>query len=175
MKIKDPKVNGLRLKLHREKKKAYRKRVNESKENQTRILPSPHFPTSQWSAGDLVMNALPKTPNKRNKIVQSLSQKFNLWTVLNSKKPGRPENDLSEYEVEWLCQFKDRLTITHSNTWKKDQRYIGKENGKIKFVPICYLLWTIRDLLEIINGCSGILQGRPSSNSFQKLTFRQLY
>ena len=122
-----------------------------------------------------VMNALPKSPNKRNKIVQSLSQKFNLWTVLKSKKPGRPENDLSEYEVEWLCQFTDRLTITHSNTWKKDQRYIGKENGKIKFVPICYLLWTIRDLLEIINGCSGILQGRRSSNSFQKLTFRQLY
>ena len=104
-----------------------------------------------------------------------VSQKFNLWTVLKSKKPGRPENDLIEYEVEWLCQFMDRLNVTYTNLWKKDQRYIGKENGKIKISPICYFLWIIRDLIEIINGCSGILQRRRFSNSFQKLTFRQLY
>ena len=28
-----------------------------------------------------------------------------------------------------------------------------------KFVPILYLLWTIINLLEITNGCFGIVQG----------------
>ena len=41
---------------------------------------------------------------------------------------------------------------------KKDPRYIDQANGKSKFVPIRYLLWTIRDLLQIINGYSGIIQ-----------------
>ena len=46
------------------------------------------------------------------------------------------------------------------------------------FVPIKYLLWNIRDLLNIANGCS--LANEIDSDSFPKvfdkqLTFRQLY
>ena len=51
----------------------------------------------------------------------------------------------------------DRHDITYTNPGEKDQLYIGKENGKSKFVPIYYPLWKIRDLLETINGCSGIV------------------
>ena len=36
-------------------------------------------------------------------------------SLLNSKKPGRPENDLSEDEVEWFCQFIERPDITDTN------------------------------------------------------------
>ena len=78
--------------------------------------------------------------------------------LTSKKKQGRPENELSPEETEWLIKFMDRPDITYTNPGKKDQRYVGKENGKIKFVPIRYLLWTIRDLLDIINGCSGMVQ-----------------
>ena len=96
---------------------------------------------------------------------------------MNNKNPGRPSNDLSEDEVEWLCKFMEGPDITYTNPGKKDQRYIGKENGKSKFVSIRYLLKTIRDLLEILNGCSSVIQSE--TNDFPKifekeLTFRQL-
>ena len=182
MKVKDPKANEFRLKLQREKKREYRKKVNEAKENQT----PPSSAESSFSNKSVKcrslkksVDALPKSPNKRHEIVQSLSQKFNLRIKLTSnKKQGRPENELSPEETEWLIEFMDRPDITYTNPGKKDQRYVGKENGKSKFVPIRYLLWTIRDLLDIINGCSGMVQNETDdfSTIFDKnLTFRQLY
>ena len=75
-----------------------------------------------------------------------------------NKKPGRPENDLTEEEIDWLSEFMKRPDITYTNPGKKDQRYIGKKDDKSMFVPIGYLLWTIRDLLDIINGCSLVIE-----------------
>ena len=153
--------------------------MNESKENQIPSSAESLFFNKSVKCGSLkeAVNALPKGSNKRNEIVQSLSQKFNLRISLSSKNLGRPENDLSEDEVEWSSQYMDRPNITYTNPGKKDQRYIGKENGKSKFVPIYYLLWTIRDLLQIINGCSGIVQSETDDFTTifdKKLTFRQL-
>ena len=34
---------------------------------------------------------------------------------LNNKKLGCLENDLSQDEIEWLCQFMDRLNSTCTN------------------------------------------------------------
>ena len=123
MKVKDLKANELRLKLQREKKRAYRKRMNESKENQISNSAEFSFFNKSVKCRSLtkVLNALPKSPNKRNEIAQSLSQKFNLRIVLNSKKSGRSENYLSEDKVEWLCQFMDRPDITYTQSGKKDQ------------------------------------------------------
>ena len=53
----------------------------------------------------------------------------------------------------------------------------GTENDKSKFVPIHFLLWTIRDLLQITNGCSGIVQSETDDFTTifdKKFTFRQL-
>ena len=159
--------------MQREKKREYRKKVNEAKENQ--IPPS----SAESSFSNKAVDALLKSPNKRHEIVQSLSQKFNLRIKLTlNKKQGRPENELSPKENEWLIEFMDRPDITYTNPGKKNQRYVGKENGKSKFVSIRYLLWIIRDFLDIINGCSGIVQNETDdfSTIFDKnLTFRQLY
>ena len=76
---------------------------------------------------------------------------------------------MSIYEQTQYCLYKPG---------EKDQQCIGKENGKSKIFPIRYLLWTIRDLLEIINGCSGIVQSEIDDFTaiFDRiLTFRQLY
>ena len=53
----------------------------------------------------------------------------------------------------------------------KDQRYTGKEDSKSKFVPICYHIWTIIDLLEIINGCFGIVQSETDDEFRQDVEF----
>ena len=57
----------------------------------------------------------------------------------------------------------ERPDITYTNPGRRDQKYIGKENGKSKFVPIRYLLWTLRDLLDMINGCSLVAQEKFGS------------
>ena len=156
LKAKDPSANELRLKIQREKKREYRKKVSALKSKEIQSPPESYsFSTKAIKCRSLkkAVDALPRSSNKWIEIVQSLSKKFNLRIVLN-KSPWRPSNDLSENEVEWLCKFMEIPDITYTNPGKKDQRYIGKENGKSKFVPIRYLLWTIRDLLEILNGCS---------------------
>ena len=81
------------------------------------------------------------------------------------------ENNLSEAKVERLCQFMNRPNITCKNAGKKNQRYTGKEDSKSKFVPICYHIWTIIDLLEIINGCFGIVQSETDDEFRQDVEF----
>ena len=82
-----------------------------------------------------------------------------LRIALHTKNSGRPENNLSEDKVERLCQFMNRPNITCKNAGEKDQQYTGKKDVQSKFVPICYHIWTIKNLLEIIDGCSGIVHG----------------
>ena len=52
--------------------------------------------------------------------MQSLSKKFNLRIVLNNKSPGRPSNNLSEDEVEWLCKFMEGPDITYTYCYLRD-------------------------------------------------------
>ena len=131
-------------------KREYRKRVSlEISQNQS--LSSSSSSTSSFSTKAVkgrrlkkACDALPKSPRKRSEIVQSLSKKFNLRINLATKKPGRPVNELSADKISWLLEFMERPDVTYTNPGRKDQRYIGKENGKSKFVLIRYLLWTQR-------------------------------
>ena len=51
-----------------------------------------------------------------------------------------------------------------------------KTNGVKDFIPKCYLLWTIREILEIANGSDMVKTCETFQDKFQKkLTFRQLY
>ena len=180
MKINDPVANEFHLKVQREKKREYRKRVSlEISQNQS--LNSSNSSTSSFSNKAVkgrslkkACDALPKSPRKRSEIVQDLTKKFNLRINVAAKKPGRPVNEFSADEIEWLLEFMERPDVTYTNPGRKDQRYIGKENGKSKFVPIRYLLWTLRDLLDMVNGCS--LVAEDGFDSFcdifeKKLTF----
>ena len=164
MKINDLVANEFHIKVQREKKREYRKRVSlEISQNQS--LNSSSSSTTSFSNKAVkgrslkkVGDALPKSPRKRSEIVQSLSKKFNLRINLATKKLGRPVNELSADEIEWLLEFMERPDVTYTNPGRKDQRYIGKENGKSKFVPICYLMWTRRDLLDMVNGYSLVVE-----------------
>ena len=61
---------------------------------------------------------------------------------------------LTEEEQEWLVNVFDRPDITYLNPGRKDKDnvYVGKKDGKREHVQKRYLLWTLRDLLNIING-----------------------
>ena len=99
MKVKDPSANELRLKIQREKKREYRKKVSGLKSKEIQSLPeSSSFSNKTIKCRSLkkAVDALPRSPNKRIEIVQSLSKKFNLRIVLNNKNPGHPSNDPSE-------------------------------------------------------------------------------
>lgn len=61
--------------------------------------------------------------------------------------------------------------ILREKRGEKDQQYTGKEDSKSKFVPICYHIWTIIDLLEIINGCFGIVQSETDDEFRQDVEF----
>ena len=106
--------------------------MDKSKENQI-----PNSPESSFSNRSVksrrfkkMMNALPKSPKKRNEIVQTLSWKFNLRIALHSKNSGRPENNLSEAKVERLCQFMNRPNITCKNAGKKINDILVKRIAK---------------------------------------------
>ena len=184
MKTNDAVANEFCLKLQREKKREYRKRVSlEISQNQ--LLNSSSSSTSSFSNKAVkgrslkkACDALPKSPRNRSEIVQSLSEKLSLSINLATKKLGQPVKELSADKTEWLLEFMEKDDVTYTNPGRKDQRYIGKENGKSKFVPIRYLLWTLRDLLEMVNGCSLVVEDGFDSFSdifLKKLTFRQLY
>ena len=164
------------MKVQREKRNR-EKSIKQNKENPTS---SSSFTCALTRKRSLkkVVKVLPKSSKKRTEIVKSLASKFDLRIKLDHKKLGRPEDALSDEEETWLSKFLDRPGITYTNPGKNNQRYIGKENGKSVFVPIKYLLWNIRGLLNIANRCS--LANEIDTGSFPKvfdkqLTFRQLY
>ena len=102
LKVKDLKANTLHLKLQREKKREYRKRMNKSKENQNLNSAESSFSNKSVKCRGLkkILNALPKISNKRNDIAWSLYQKYTNRFKL--QKARTSINDLHENEVEWL-------------------------------------------------------------------------
>ena len=90
-------------------------------------------------------------------------------------KAGRPENELTESEKEWLKNVSDKSNITYVNPGRKDHRYAGKVDGKSQYVQKLYLMWTLNDLFNITNGSS--LIKNESSFEFsvgKKIKFHQL-
>ena len=64
--------------------------------------------------------------------------------------------------------------MTYINRGRQDNVYIGKVDGERKYLPRQYLLWTLKDLLNIING-SGLHSSNFVSTFSEKLNFSQLY
>ena len=73
--------------------------------------------------------------------------------------------------------FLNRSDITYMNPGRKDNVYVGKINGERAYVQKRFLLWTIRDIVDIANGINGeVSEMEFFSNVFEsKLTFVPLY
>ena len=118
IKVKDSVTNEIRLKIQRDKKREYRKRINELKtkeNNPPSDSPNSSFSNKAVKSRSLkkVVDALPKSPNKRTEIVQSLSKKFNLRIKFMNKKPGRRgRNRLVIWIYESILEKKIKGTLT---------------------------------------------------------------
>jgi len=115
--------------------------------------------------------------SKKMEVIGSLAKKYKMRIALATKR-GRKYEGLNEEEVEWLKNYMERPEMTYINPGKKDNVYVGKVNGKSSFVQKQYLLWTLRDTLDIINGSE--LEGAPNETSFfgrfsKVLSFGRLY
>ena len=79
-----------------------------------------------------------------------MANKFKLRIRLNLSKAGRPKNELTESEKEWLKNVLDKPNINVS-PGRKNHRYKGKVDGKSQYVEKLYFMWTLSDLLNIAN------------------------
>ena len=90
------------------------------------------------------------------------------------KNRGRPRKELSEEKKDWIIAFRSRSDMTYTNPGREDNVYIGKVDGERKYLPRQYLLWTLKDLLDIING-SELHSSKFVSTFSENLSFYQLY
>ena len=59
---------------------------------------------------------------------------------------------MSENQEDSLLEMLERPDMTYTNPGRKDNIYIGKIDGERCYVQKRYLLWNLRDALEILNG-----------------------
>lgn len=113
---------------------------------------------------------LPQSPRKKLEILQNLASKYQIRVKLHEHR-GRPRKLLTQEKKDWMYDFLSRSDMTYTNPGRKDTKYIKKVNGERTYLPKQYLLWTLRDTLEIINGESSKFYDSFS----EKLSFAQLY
>ena len=83
-----------------------------------------------------------------------MANKFKLRIKPTQSKAGRPQNELTKSEKEWLKNFLDKPDITYVTPGRKDHRFVGKVDSKSQYVQKRYLMWTLNDILNIANGSS---------------------
>ena len=111
-----------------------------------------------------VEKLLPKSPRKKREVIKGLANKYQLRIQLSKK--GRKPNITTEDQISLLAEFFERPDIAYINPGRKDNKYIGIINGKKMFLQKRYLLWTLRELFEILNS---------KQNDGLQLTFKQMY
>lgn len=149
-----------------ENEEANKKAVNSNEAvNSNKTEPTTAFTTKQslHRSVSKVEKLLPKSPRKKCEVIKGLAHKYKLR--IQFSKRGRKANILTEDQTSHLTEFFERPDITYTNPGRKDNKYVGIINGKKTFLQKRYLLWTLRDLLEILNG---------EENGHQ-FSFRQMY
>ena len=147
--------------------------------NATNTTPSTSFSAKQARARSIsrVEKALPKSPRKTTEILGSLAKKYQLRIVMN-KERGRKAKELTDEEKQWIRYSLDRVDFTYVNPGRKDI-CIGKKDGERQYCQKRYLLWNLRDFLNILNGneVTGFTAGVETFvDKFEKpLSFSLLY
>ena len=109
----NPVANEERLRVQQEKKQKYRQRVKESiatataanlvtEQNDDSPLSRAHIRSRSIQK---FAKTLPKSPRKHEEVISALANKFKLRIKTTQSKAGRPKNELTESEKEWLKNF----------------------------------------------------------------------
>ena len=77
-----------------------------------------------------VAKTLSSSPRKRSEVISVLTSKFKLCIKPSQLKAGRPDNELTESEKEWLKNFLDKPDMTNVTSGRKVHHYVGKVDGK---------------------------------------------
>jgi len=97
-------------------------------------------------------NALPFSPTKKKEVINGLAKRYQLRIKLAENR-GRKAYALNEEQLDWMKETLERPDLTYITPGRKDNVYIGKDsNGVKQYIQKRYLLWTLRDLLDILNG-----------------------
>ena len=113
---------------------------------------------------------LPNSPRKKNEVLDNLASKYNLRIKLKNKR-GPKKQYLSENQEYWLLEMLERPDMTYTNPRRKYNVYIGKIDGERCYVQKRYLLWNLRDALEILND----LKESFKEKFGEPLTFTKFY
>ena len=114
-----------------------------------------------------------QSARKKVEIIQSLASKYQIRIKMHENR-GHPRKGLSEEKKEWMIQSLSRSDMTYMNLGGQYNVYIGKVHGEQKYLSRQYFLWTLKDLLDIING-NELHSSNFVSTFSEKLTFSQLY
>ena len=99
-----------------------------------------------------VEKLLPKSPRKKTEVIKGLASKYKLRIQFNNKKRGRTEKVINDEQTAYFGEFFERPDITYIKPGRKDHVYRGKVDGEKTYAQKRYLLWTLRELFEILNG-----------------------
>ena len=116
---------------------------------------------------------LPRSLRKKVDITQSLASKYQIRINMHENR-GRPRKELSEEKNDWMIELLSRSDMTYTNPGRQDNVYISKVDGEWKYLPRQYLFWTLKDLLDIING-SELHFSNFASTFSEKPSFSQHY
>ena len=121
-------------------------------------------------------NFLPESPHKKAEVFEKLAEKYKFNFNFKKTAHGRPCKVLNEEKKRRLIEFVARANLTYTNPGRRDNVYIGKENRERIYKQRLYLLWNLRDIIDIANRTRKI----ETANSFiqtnnKSLTFLQLY
>ena len=79
-------------------------------------------------------NALPRSPSKRKEVVKELASNFLRIKFTRRNKTVSKSKELEEHHREWLIAFLDWAGISRQTPGRKDNVYVGKENGQRKYL-----------------------------------------
>ena len=117
-------------------------------------------------------NFLPESPHKKAEVIEKLAEKYKVTFNFKKSARGRPRKDLNKEEKRRLNKFLAQADLTYTNPGRKDNVYIGKENRERICKQRLYLLWNLRDIIDIANGTKKIETANSFIQTFNKsLTF----
>ena len=166
MKYEQYKINERHRKLQNKENKA----VEVEEAGQCSSSPDSPFSNKQTLRRSLSRadNHLPKSPHKKAEVVQILVEQNHVKILFNIKH-GRPRKDSNEKEKKKLETFLSRSDVSYTNPGRKDHVYVSKIDGECRYKERLYLLWNLRNLLNIINGPGKVDVTYTFYQNFEKL------
>ena len=106
-----------------------------------------------------------------------MASKYQIRIQLKETR-GHPRKNLSDDKKAWLIEVLGRSDLTYTNPDRADNVYIGKIDDERQYLSCQYLLWSLKDLHDTLNGTSASIGQAPpnfQTTFSEKLTFSQLY